>query len=42
MNENTLSEAISNQEFPIPLSILLSFRIVRFMQGIVAVQKEWY
>ena len=35
-----LSEIIANQGFSIALSILLIFRIDRFMQEIIAVQKE--
>jgi len=42
MNVETLSDAIVNQGFPIALSILLIFRIDRFMQEIVAAQKEGY
>jgi len=38
----TLSEVIANQGFPIALSILLIFRIDRFMQEIVTAQKEGY
>jgi len=38
----TLSEVIANQGFPIALSILLIFRIDKFMQEIVVAQKERY
>ena len=37
-----LSNIIANQGFPIALSILLIFRIDRFMQEIVIAQKEGY
>jgi len=39
MDVKTLSEVIANQGFPIALSILLIFRIDRFMQEIVVAQK---
>jgi len=42
MDVKTLSEAIANQGFPIALSILLIFRIDKFMQEIVVAQKEGY
>ena len=42
MDVKTLSEVITNQGFPIALSILLIFRIDRFMQEIVVAQKEGY
>jgi len=42
MDVKTLSEVIANQGFPIALSILLIFRIDRFMQEIVVAQKEGY
>ena len=42
MDVKTLSEVIANQGFPIALSILLIFRIDRFMQKIVVAQKEGY
>jgi hypothetical protein len=42
MDAKTLSEVIANQGFPIALSILLIFRIDRFMQEIVLAQKEGY
>ena len=42
MNVETLLEVIANQGFPIALSILLIFRIDRFMQEIVTAQKEGY
>jgi len=42
MNVEMLSNVIANQGFPIALSILLIFRIDRFMQEIVTAQKEGY
>ncbi|MBU4601783.1 hypothetical protein KKA86_01640 [bacterium] len=42
MNVEMLSNIIANQGFPIALSILLIFRIDRFMQEIVTAQKEGY
>jgi len=39
---HNLTEIIANQGFPIALSILLIFRIDRFMQEIVLAQKEGY
>jgi len=42
MDAKTLSEVIANQGFPIALSILLIFRIDKFMQEIVIAQKEGY
>ena len=39
MDVKTLSEVIANQGFPIALSILLIFRIERFMQEIVIAQE---
>jgi hypothetical protein len=42
MDVKTLSEVITNQGFPVALSILLIFRIDRFMQEIVIAQKEGY
>ena len=42
MDVKTLSEVIANQGFPIALSILLIFRIDKFMQEIVIAQKEGY
>jgi hypothetical protein len=42
MDLKTLLDLIANQGFPIALSILLIFRIDRFMQEIVATQKEGY
>jgi hypothetical protein len=42
MDVKTLSEVIANQGFPIALSILLIFRIDRFMQEIVTAQKDGY
>ncbi|MFH1939963.1 MAG: hypothetical protein ABIK21_07455 [bacterium] len=42
MDVKILSEVIANQGFPIALSILLIFRIDRFMQEIVVAQKDGY
>jgi len=42
MDIKTLLDIIANQGFPIALSILLIFRINRFMQEIVVAQKEGY
>ncbi|TFB08490.1 hypothetical protein E3V08_03815 [Candidatus Atribacteria bacterium MT.SAG.1] len=42
MDIKTLLDLIANQGFPIALSILLIFRIDRFMQEIVASQKDGY
>ena len=42
MDVKTLSEVIANQGFPIALSILLIFRIDRFMHEIVVAQKDGY
>jgi len=42
MDIKTLLDIIANQGFPIALSILLIFRIDRFMQEIVTAQKEGY
>jgi len=42
MDVKTLSEVIANQGFPIALSILLIFRIDKFMQEIVIAQKDGY
>ena len=42
MDVKTLLDIIANQGFPIALSILLIFRIDRFMQEIVVAQKEGY
>ena len=42
MDVKTLSEVIANQGFPIALSILLIFRIYKFMQEIVIAQKDGY
>jgi len=39
---HNLIDIIANQGFPIALSILLIFRIDRFMQEIVIAQKEGY
>jgi len=42
MNVEILSNIIANQGFPIALSILLIFRIDRFMHEIVVAQKDGY
>jgi len=42
MDIHNLTDIIANQGFPIALSILLIFRIDRFMQEIVLAQKEGY
>ena len=42
MNVEILTDSLANQGFPIALSILLIFRIDRFMQEIVIAQKESY
>ena len=42
MDIHNLSEVIANQGFPIALSILLIFRIDKFMQEIVIAQKDGY
>jgi len=42
MDTKILLDLIANQGFPIALSILLIFRIDRFMQEIVTTQKEGY
>ena len=42
MDIKTWLDIIANQGFPIALSILLIFRIDRFMQEIVLAQKEGY
>ncbi|HAJ32309.1 MAG TPA: hypothetical protein DCK79_02915 [Candidatus Atribacteria bacterium] len=42
MDIHNLADLIANQGFPIALSILLIFRIDRFMQEIVITQKEGY
>ena len=42
MDTKTILDLIANQGFPIALSILLIFRIDRFMQEIVVAQKEGY
>jgi hypothetical protein len=42
MDIHNLADIIANQGFPIALSILLIFRIDRFMQEIVVAQKEGY
>ena len=42
MDIKTLLDLIANQGFPIALSILLIFRIDRFMQETVLAQKDCY
>ncbi|MEA2086930.1 MAG: hypothetical protein U9O91_02420 [Candidatus Caldatribacteriota bacterium] len=42
MDIKTVLDIIANQGFPIALSILLIFRIDKFMQEIVVAQKEGY
>jgi len=42
MDTKTILDLIANQGFPIALSILLIFRIDKFMQEIVTAQKEGY
>ena len=42
MDIKTLLDIIANQGFPIALSILLIFRIDRFMHEIVVAQKDGY
>ncbi len=42
MDIHNLTDLIANQGFPIALSILLIFRIDRFMQEIVLAQKDGY
>ena len=42
MDIHNLLDLLANQGFPIALSILLIFRIDRFMQKIVIAQKEGY
>ena len=42
MEIKTILDIIANQGFPIALSILLIFRIDRFMQEIVIAQKDGY
>ena len=42
MDIKTLLDLLANQGFPIALSILLIFRIDKFMQEIVIAQKEGY
>jgi hypothetical protein len=39
---HSFTEVIANQGFPIALSILLIFRIDKFMQEIVIAQREGY
>ncbi len=42
MDIHNLADLLANQGFPIALSILLIFRIDRFMQEIVIAQKDGY
>jgi len=42
MDTKILLDLIANQGFPIALSVLLIFRIDRFMQEIITAQKEGY
>jgi len=42
LDVHNLTDIIANQGFPIALSILLIFRIDKFMQEIVIAQKEGY
>ena len=42
MEIETVLDLLANQGFPIVLSILLIFRIDRFMQDIILSQKEGY
>ena len=42
MDIHNFTDIIANQGFPIALSILLIFRIDKFMQEIVLAQKEGY
>ena len=42
MDIHNLTDLIANQGFPIALSILLIFRIDKFMQEIVLAQKDGY
>ncbi|MBU4227736.1 hypothetical protein KJ813_06065 [bacterium] len=42
MDIHNLTDLIANQGFPIALSLLLIFRIDRFMQEIVVAQKDGY
>ena len=42
MEIETVLDLLANQGFPITLSILLIFRIDRFMQDIILSQKEGY
>lgn len=42
MDWTKISEIITNQGFPITLSIFLIFRIDRFMQELITTQKEGY
>ena len=42
MEIETVMDLLANQGFPIALSILLIFRIDRFMQDIILSQKEGY
>ncbi len=42
MDIHNLADIIANQRFPIALSILLIFRIDRFMQEVLTAQKDDY
>ncbi len=42
MDWSNITEVITNQGFPIALSILLIFRIDKFMQELISTQKEGY
>ena len=42
MDIHNLADLLANQGFPIALSILLIFRIDKFMQEIVIAQKDGY
>ncbi|MCG2820992.1 MAG: hypothetical protein L6371_03795 [Candidatus Atribacteria bacterium] len=42
MDIHNLADLLANQAFPIALSILLIFRIDKFMQEIVIAQKDGY
>ncbi|HOR43061.1 MAG TPA: YvrJ family protein [Atribacterota bacterium] len=42
MDWSNITEVITNQGFPIALSIFLIFRIDKFMQELISTQKEGY
>ncbi|HOF03673.1 MAG TPA: hypothetical protein PLT58_06920 [Atribacterota bacterium] len=42
MDWSNITEVITNQGFPIDLSIFLIFRIDKFMQELISTQKEGY